>query len=70
MLNLPNQDENIIIVSHGGTLSIFNAIWRGLDAEMLNKCDLFGKAGGVSFMHENTDGKHIITRLSDFSYIR
>jgi probable phosphoglycerate mutase len=75
LLNFYNQimkstDENIIIVSHGDTLSIFNAIWLGLDVEMLNKCDLFGKAGGVSFMHENSDGKHIITRLSDFSYIR
>jgi len=64
-----STNENVIIVSHGDALSIFNAIWLGLDVEMLNKCDLFGKAGGVSFMHENSDGKHIITRLSDFSYI-
>ena len=67
---MKSTDENVIIVSHGDTLSIFNAIWLGLDVEMLNKCDLFGKAGGVSFMHENSDGKHIITRLSDLSYIR
>lgn len=66
---MKSTNENVIIVSHGDTLSIFNAIWLGLDVEMLNKCDLFGKAGGVSFMHENSDGKHIITRLSDFSYI-
>lgn len=74
LLNFYNQimqstEENIIIVSHGDALSIFNAIWLGLDVEMLNKCDLFGRAGGVSFMHENSDGKHIITRLSDSSYI-
>jgi probable phosphoglycerate mutase len=67
---IKSTDENVIIVSHGDALSIFNAIWLGLDVEMLNKCDLFGRAGGVSFMHENADGKHIITRLSDFSYIR
>lgn len=67
---MKSADENVIIVSHGDALSIFNAIWLGLDVEMLNKCDLFGKAGGVSFMHENSDGKHIITRLSDLSYIR
>lgn len=66
---MKSTNENVIIVSHGDALSIFNAIWLGLDVEMLNKCDLFGKAGGVSFMHENSDGKHIITRLSDFSYI-
>lgn len=66
---MKSTNENVIIVSHGDALSIFNAIWLGLDVEMLNRCDLFGKAGGVSFMHENSDGKHIITRLSDFSYI-
>ncbi|HEX3037988.1 MAG TPA: histidine phosphatase family protein [Oscillospiraceae bacterium] len=67
---MESADENLIIVSHGDALSIFNAIWLGLNVEMLNKCDLFGKAGGVSFMHENSDGKHIITRLSDLSYSR
>jgi probable phosphoglycerate mutase len=36
---------------------------------MLNKCDLFGMAGGVSFMKENGDRKHIIKRLSDMSYL-
>lgn len=64
------QDENIIIVSHGDTLSVFNAMWLGMNAEMLNKCDLFGMAGGVSFMQVNTEGKHIIKRLSDMSYIK
>ena len=67
---IKSEDENVIIVSHGDTLSIFNAIWLGLEVEMLNRCDLFGKAGGVSFMHENSNGKHIITCLSDLSYIR
>lgn len=62
--------ENIIIVSHGDTLSIFNAMWLGLEVQMLNKCDLFGMAGGVSFMNENQDGKHIIRRLSDMSYLK
>ena len=68
IINEPN--ENVILVSHGDTLSIFNAMWIGLDVEMLNKCDLFGRAGGVSFMRENSDGKHYINRLSDLSYIR
>jgi broad specificity phosphatase PhoE len=67
---MTSSDENIIIVSHGDALSLFNAIWLGMDVEMLNKCDLFGKAGGVSFMRTNEDGKHIISRLSDLSYIR
>lgn len=67
---LTDKHENIIIVSHGDTLSVFNAMWLGLDVEVLNQCDLFGMAGGVSFMNENQDGKHIIRRLSDMSYLK
>jgi len=75
LLNFHNQimestDENLIIVSHGGTLSIFHAMWLGLDVEMLNKCDLAGNAGGVSFMRKDEDGKRIISRFNDLSYIR
>lgn len=66
---MQSDDENIIIVSHGDTLSIFNAMWLGMDVNMLNKCDMFGRAGGVSFMQESTDGKHMIFRLSDMSYL-
>jgi len=37
---------------------------------MLNKCDEFGLPGDVSFLQEKEDGKHIIRRLSDMSYIK
>lgn len=67
---MKEEHENIIIVSHGDTLSVFNALFLGLDVLQLNTCDLFGMAGGVSFFHVNHDGKHIIRRLSDLSYIR
>jgi len=67
---MSSDDENIIIVSHGDTLSIFNAMWLGLKQEDLNNCDLFGLAGGVSYFIEDNNGKHIIKRLSDMSYIK
>lgn len=63
------EDENIIIVSHGDLLSVFQAMWLGLDVEMLNKGEIFGLAGGVSFLQEGFDGKHFIKRFSDMSYI-
>lgn len=66
---MQSDNEHIIIVSHGDTLSIFNAMWLGMDVDMLNKCDLFGRAGGVSFMQESADGKHMVFRLSDMSYL-
>lgn len=65
-----NDEENIIIVSHGDLLSIFNAMWLKLPAEALNGIDLFGLAGGVSWMFENNEGKRMIRRLSDLSYMK
>ena len=72
-----SEDENIILVSHGDLLSIFNVMWLGLPVEAMNGLDLFGMAGGVSFMHVAEDradpgtskGKRVIRRLSDMSFV-
>lgn len=66
---ISSKDENIIIVSHGDLLSVFNAMWLGLGVETLNQFELFGLAGGVSYMLQNNEGKRFIKRLSDMSYI-
>ena len=66
---MANDQENIIIVSHGDLLSTFNAMFLGLSAESLNSCEIFGLPGGVSFLHENDEGKRIIKRISDSSYL-
>lgn len=63
-------NENLIIVSHDGTLSILFAIWLGLDIHQLNQISLFGKTGGVSFLSEDDNGNRIIHRLNDMSYIK
>lgn len=65
-----NDEENIIVVSHGDLLSVFNAMFMGLDVEDLNKYEMFGLAGGVSYMFVNNEGKRFIKRMSDMSYIR
>lgn len=66
---IESKDKNIIIVSHGDLLSVFNSMWLGLEVESLNNAEIFGFAGGVSFMVENDDGKRIIKKISDMSYI-
>ena len=66
---MAEEAENIIIVSHGDLLSVFNAMFLGLEAESLNAVDLFGFAGGVSQMIVKDDGKRTIRRLSDMSYV-
>jgi probable phosphoglycerate mutase len=44
-------------------------MWLGLDVVSLNQEEIFGLAGGVTFMFENNEGKHFIKRMSDMSYI-
>ncbi|HOP10735.1 MAG TPA: histidine phosphatase family protein [Oscillospiraceae bacterium] len=67
---MASPEQNFILVSHDGTLSIFFALWLGLDITMLNQCNLSGKSGGVSFLHEDINKRHIISRLNDLSYFK
>lgn len=62
-------DGNLILISHGDALSLFHAIWLGLSPESLNHCGLNGLPGGVSWLLEDDEGRHIIRRLSDLSYL-
>lgn len=64
-----NEEENIIIVSHGELLSIFNVMWLKLDIKFLNIINLYGASGGVSFLHQDNQGKRVIKRMSDMSYL-
>ena len=66
---MSSNDENIIIVSHGDLLSVFNTMFLGLDVETINDCEMFGYAGGLSFMIVNDEGKRLIKQMSDMSYI-
>ena len=66
---MASEHENIIIVSHGDLLSVFNSMWLGMEVEMLNKSELFGLAGGVTFMEETASGKRVMKRMSDTSYV-
>ncbi len=66
---MASNEENIILVSHGDLLSVFNAMFLELDVEDLNTCDMFGLSGGVSYMFVNNEGKRVIKRLSDMSYL-
>lgn len=66
---MANEEENIILVSHGDLLSVFNAMFLGLEVEDMNTCDMFGLSGGVSYMFVNNEGKRVVKRLSDMSYL-
>lgn len=66
---MANDEENIILVSHGDLLSVFNAMFLGLDVESMNTCEMFGLSGGVSYMFVNDEGKRFVKRMSDMAYL-
>lgn len=66
---MSSDDEWAIIVSHGDLLAVWNAMFLGLPVEFLNEADIFGYAGGISFMFVNQNGKHIIKQISDLSHL-
>ena len=67
ILSLP--EENIILISHDGTFSLFFAMWLELDVSILNKIHLSGKTGGVSFLQEDDMKHRTILKLNDMSYL-
>ncbi|EFK57389.1 histidine phosphatase family protein [Sphingobacterium spiritivorum] len=67
---LSDAAENIILISHGDTLSIFNVMWLGLELEALNAIELYGVSGSISFLQQNIEGKRIIRKLGDTSYMK
>lgn len=66
---MSSNEQNIILVSHGDLLSVFNIMFLGLGVENLNTFEMHGAAGGVSIMLETDDGKRIIKKVSDMSYM-
>ncbi len=65
---MAEEAENIVIVSHGDLLSVFNSMFLGLEPGSMNACEMFGFAGGVSQMIVKDDGKRMIKRISDMSF--
>lgn len=65
-----NGEETMIIVSHGGLLCLWNAMFLGMPVESLERAEIHGPAGGVSYMLIFDDGRRRIRHISDMSYIR
>lgn len=66
---MEGNDENIIIVSHGDLLSLWNAMYLGLPVESFYDVDIHGPVGGVSHFYIADDGKHLVRHINDMSYI-
>ncbi len=67
---ITSEAETVVIVSHGDTLALFNAMWLRQDPEFLNGGDLYGLSGGVSFLHQTAEGRRVIRCMSDLSFMQ
>ena len=66
---MASDEENIISVSHGDLLSLWNAMYLNLPVESFHEVNIHGPAGGVSHMFINEDGKHLVRHINDMSYV-
>lgn len=64
-----SSEENIIVIAHGGTLSMLFAMWFNDDISSLENVEFQGISGGVSFFGKNDNGIKIIRKLNDLSYM-
>jgi len=63
---IADKADNIILASHGVTLSVWQQVWQGED---IQEFKYLGLPGGVSFFRINDDGERIVQRLNDPSYM-
>ncbi|WP_373116075.1 histidine phosphatase family protein [Holdemania massiliensis] len=66
---LQQDDDLLILISHGDTLGMLQALWLKLEADALNSIQFAGQAGGVSCLWER-DGKRIVRKFNDLSYLK
>ncbi|MBO2518010.1 MAG: histidine phosphatase family protein, partial [Clostridiales bacterium] len=63
-------EKNMLIVSHGDILGLLHAMFFGVSVEDLNDRGMHGAAGSVSHLQVWDNGKHMICRLGDMSYLK
>ena len=66
---MASDKENVIIVSHGDLLSLWNAMIIGLPVELYSQAGIHGSSGGVSHTVIDDDGTCSLKHLNDMSYI-
>ena len=65
---LSNEEENIIVVSHGGTKSVFQIAFLDINIEKANEWSIHSKAGTVSKYTVQDDGHRMVTAIGDTYY--
>lgn len=67
---LERPEDTVVLVSHGGALSVWNIVWLGLAPEVMDSCGVFGRAGALGEMDVYMGWERRLIRIGDMSYIR
>jgi len=65
---LGRPEDTVVLVAHGGILSVWNILWLGLPPEVMDQCGIFGSAGAVGVFNINQGWERRILRMGDTSY--
>jgi len=60
-----DEAENIVVISHAGTMKVWQEIWSGAE---LREYTQYGKPGSVSFFRLLDTGERVTVLLNDLSY--
>ncbi len=60
---------NLIIVTHGCTLSYVIACWMNFEPDMLGKAFFSAQPGSVSILQENNYQQNVLVLLNDRSHL-
>ncbi|MCB2343067.1 histidine phosphatase family protein [Clostridium estertheticum] len=60
---------NIIIVTHGCTLSYIIAWWMNFESDMLGKAYFSAQPGSISVLQQNNYKQNVLTLLNDRSHL-
>lgn len=66
---LDRPEDTIVLVSHGGTLGVWNILWLGLPPEAMNHCGIRGRAGSVGRFRMYEGWSRTILQVGDLSYM-
>ncbi|PQD94453.1 histidine phosphatase family protein [Pradoshia eiseniae] len=62
------KNKNLLIVTHGGTLSNILAWWMKFELHMIGNAYFSSSPGGISVLSQNSIQQNIVNKFNDTSY--
>lgn len=63
------EEKNMIIVTHGGTLGYIVSWWLKFEPEMLKNAYFVSSPGGITILSQNNYEQHVINLFNDTSHL-